>query len=201
MFLNPASSPNWSGLQTDWISCALSYIIVQHPPSSCGRHKLHSFNPYTVKVIILILLDRMHLLFTKVHFLFWQPGRVGGQYTTSESKRNRENGLEREREREREREKEREREGRTACVMMMYVLLHRPPPRAGCDTMSFLSRLGRVFANGPVDMGSIPGRIIPKTLKIVLDTSLLSTQQHKVCIKGKVEQFRERSSALTYTEV
>ena len=30
---------------TDWISCALSYIIVQHPPSSCGRHKLHSFNP------------------------------------------------------------------------------------------------------------------------------------------------------------
>ena len=36
---------------TDWISCALSYIIVQHPPSSCGRHKLHSFNPSTVNVI------------------------------------------------------------------------------------------------------------------------------------------------------
>ena len=33
-------------------------------PSSCGRHKLHSFNPSTVKVIILIFLDRMHLLFT-----------------------------------------------------------------------------------------------------------------------------------------
>ena len=31
---------------------------------------------------ILIFLDRMHLLFTQVHFLFWQPGRVGGQYTT-----------------------------------------------------------------------------------------------------------------------
>ena len=29
-----------------------------------------------------ILIDRMHLLFTKVHFLFWQPGRVVGQYTT-----------------------------------------------------------------------------------------------------------------------
>ena len=43
---------NWSDLQTDWISCALSYIIVQCPPSSCGRYKLHSFNLSTVKVII-----------------------------------------------------------------------------------------------------------------------------------------------------
>ena len=32
--------------------------------------------------VILILLDRMHLLFTQVYFLFWQPDRVGGQYTT-----------------------------------------------------------------------------------------------------------------------
>ena len=29
-----------------------SYIIVQRPPSSCGHHKLHSFNPSTVKVIL-----------------------------------------------------------------------------------------------------------------------------------------------------
>ena len=29
----------------------------------------------------LLFLDRMHLLFTQVHFLFWQPGRVVGQYT------------------------------------------------------------------------------------------------------------------------
>ena len=42
---------NSSNLQTDWTSCALSYIIVQHPPS-CGRHKSHSFNLSTVKVII-----------------------------------------------------------------------------------------------------------------------------------------------------
>ena len=27
---------NWSDLQTDWISCELSYIIVQRPPCSCG---------------------------------------------------------------------------------------------------------------------------------------------------------------------
>ena len=35
---------------------------------------------------------------------------------------------------------------------------------------------GQVFANGPGDRGSIPGRVIPKTLKMVFDTSLLNTQ-------------------------
>ena len=34
---------------------------------------------------ILIFLDWMHLLFTKVHFLFWQLGWVGGQYATQEA--------------------------------------------------------------------------------------------------------------------
>ena len=33
----------------------------------------------------------------------------------------------------------------------------------------------RVFANGPGDLGSIPGQVIPKTQKMVLDTSLLNT--------------------------
>ena len=61
--------------------------------------------------------------------------------------------------------------------------------------------VGRVFANGPVDLGSIPGHVIPKTLKMVLDTSLINTQHYKVRIKGKVEQSRERSSALPYTSV
>ena len=28
------------------------------------------------------IFDRMHLLFTQVHFLFWLLGRVGGQYAT-----------------------------------------------------------------------------------------------------------------------
>ena len=60
---------------------------------------------------------------------------------------------------------------------------------------------GRVFANGLGDWGSIPGPVIPKTFKMVLDTSLLNTQQYKVHIKGKVEQSRERSSALPYTLV
>ena len=61
--------------------------------------------------------------------------------------------------------------------------------------------MGRVFANGLGDLGSIPGRVIPKTVKMLLDTSLHNTQQYKVRIKGKVEQSRERSSALPYTLV
>ena len=59
----------------------------------------------------------------------------------------------------------------------------------------------RVFANGPGDLGSIPGRVIPKTLKMVLDTTLLNTQHYKVQFKGKVEQSWEWSSALPYTLV
>ena len=61
-----------------------------------------------------------------------------------------------------------------------------------------LPKVGRVFANGLGDLGSIPGCVMPKTLKMVLDTSLLNTQQYKVCIKSKVEQSREKSSALAY---
>ena len=59
----------------------------------------------------------------------------------------------------------------------------------------------RVLANGPGDLRLIPGRVIPKTQKMVLDATLLSTQHYKVWIKGKVEQFREMSSALPYTFV
>ena len=49
----------------------------------------------------------------------------------------------------------------------------------------------RLFANGPGDLGSIPGRVIQKTLKMVLDASLLNTQHYKVRIKGKVEKSRK----------
>ena len=58
--------------------------------------------------------------------------------------------------------------------------------------------MSRVFAHGPVDQGSIPGRVIPKTQKIVLDANLLN-KHYKVRMKGKVEQSREWSSALPYT--
>ena len=65
----------------------------------------------------------------------------------------------------------------------------------------YIVLVSRVFAYGPEDLGSIPGRVIPKTLKMVLDISLLNTQQNKGRIKDKVEQSRERNSALPYTSV
>ena len=59
----------------------------------------------------------------------------------------------------------------------------------------------RVFTNGPGDRGSIPGQVIPKTQKMVLDAALLSTQHYKAWIKGKIEQSKEWSSAFPYTLV
>ena len=41
-----------------------------------------------------------------------------------------------------------------------------------------------VFANGPGDQGSIPGRVIPKTQKMVLDATLLNTQQYNSMDQG-----------------
>ena len=64
-----------------------------------------------------------------------------------------------------------------------------------------IGKMVRAFANGLGDRVSIPGRVIPKTQKMVLDTALLDTQHYKVRIKGKVEQFRGRSSALPHTLV
>ena len=61
--------------------------------------------------------------------------------------------------------------------------------------------VGRVFANGLVDLGSIPGHVNQRLLKMVLDTSYLNTQHYKVRIKDKVQQSREMSSALPYTLV
>ena len=49
-------------------------------------------------------------------------------------------------------------------------------------TVKYIGLVGRVFTNGPGDMGSAPGPVIPKTLKMVLDTALLNTQQYKVYI-------------------
>ena len=61
--------------------------------------------------------------------------------------------------------------------------------------------VGRVFANDPRNLGSIPGRIIPMTQKILLDATLLNTLQYKVHIKGKLEQSREKGSTLPYTSM
>ena len=62
----------------------------------------------------------------------------------------------------------------TYIYTLIYVHIYR-----------LIGQVGRVFTNGPGDLGSIPGHIIPKTLKMVLDTSLLNTQQYNVHIQGK----------------
>ena len=64
-----------------------------------------------------------------------------------------------------------------------------------------VSQVDRVFINIPGDLGSISVRVIRMSFKMVLDTSLLNTQQYKVRIKVKVEQSRERAYALLYTLV
>ena len=81
--------------------------------------------------------------------------------------------------------------------------------KQNCNTLNIYSNLFwsrytgnivmmvRVFTNGLGDLCSIPGWVIPKTQKMVLDASLLNTQHYKVQIKSKVEQSKERSSALS----
>ena len=64
---------------------------------------------------------------------------------------------------------------------------------------SNISMMVKVFADGPEDLGSIPGPVIPRTQKIILDASLLNTQQYQVRIKRNVVQWRESSCALPYT--
>ena len=61
--------------------------------------------------------------------------------------------------------------------------------------------VGRMFANGLWDRGSISGQVIPKTQKLVHDATLLNTKHYKVRIKGRVDQSRERSCGLPDTMV
>ena len=62
-----------------------------------------------------------------------------------------------------------------------------------------ISLMSRVFAHGLEERGSIPGQVIPKTQKMVLDATLLNTRHYKVRVKGKPEQSKEWSNTLPYT--
>ena len=44
---------------------------------------------------------------------------------------------------------------------------------------------GRMFTNGPEGPGSIPGRVMLKTQKMILDTSSLNTQHYKYVSRAK----------------
>ena len=52
-------------------------------------------------------------------------------------------------------------------------------------THNIILMIGRVFANGPGKWASVTGQVIPKSQKMVLDTSLFNTQHYKEWIKGK----------------
>ena len=68
----------------------------------------------------------------------------------------------------------------------------------------YIRLVGKVFANGPGDRGSIPVQITyTKDLKkkMILNATLLNTQHYKVRIKIKVEQSRDKSNALRYASV
>ena len=47
------------------------------------------------------------------------------------------------------------------------------------EEKKIIDRMVTVFTNGPGDQGSIPGLVIPKTQKILLDATLLNTQHYK----------------------
>ena len=69
-----------SSLQLIWTSRRWGYIIIWHPPTSCERHNSLSIQPLDSQCHPPDIFDRMHLLFTQMHFFFWQLGR--GQYAT-----------------------------------------------------------------------------------------------------------------------
>ena len=62
--------------------------------------------------------------------------------------------------------------------------------------LKYTGQVGEIFTNDLRDQDSYQ-----RLKKMVLNVSLLNNQHYKVCIKGKVEQSRERSSVLPYTSV
>ena len=67
------------------------------------------------------------------------------------------------------------------------------------NSLRYVNIIG--LAQGQGDRGSIPGRVIPKNQKIVLDAALFNYQLSKERIKVKVEQSSELCNILRYTLV
>ena len=79
-----------------------------------------------------------------------------------------------------------------AELTIISLLMSSAQPSIGiciCTIYHWLS--GKVFTTGSGDWGSISRRVIPKTQKMVLNTSLLNTQHYKVCFKGKMDYSRK----------
>ena len=88
-----------------------------------------------------------------------------------------------------------------SAPITVIVIFYSSLARSKYLSLFLLLSFDPLFTNSPEDRISIPGRFIPKTQKMVIDTSLLNTQHYKVNISGKVEQSKEKSSALPYNSV
>ena len=80
-FLYRSLVTNVSGLQTNWLP-VFTELYNSSTPTFLWASQIALIQPIHGQGYD-ILIDWMHLLFTKVHFLFWQSGWVVGQYTTN----------------------------------------------------------------------------------------------------------------------
>ena len=95
-FLQLVWSPNWiiGGLRapsagcwlfllhlvSNWLTLLCTQLYNSSSPTFfLWASQITHIQPIHGQNYTLLFLDRMHLLFTQVHFLFWQPGRVVGQ--------------------------------------------------------------------------------------------------------------------------
>ena len=80
--------------------------------------------------------------------------------------------------------------------MDIYMYIYMYIYVCGLQLYIYIYILVKAFVNAPGHWGSIPSRVMTKTQKIVLESSLQNIQHYKVRIKGKVVQSRERGCAL-----
>ena len=70
-------------LVTDWLNFLCTELYNISPPTFfLWASQIALIHPIHGQGYTLLFLDRIHQLFTQVHFLFWLPGRIVGQYTT-----------------------------------------------------------------------------------------------------------------------
>ena len=84
--------------------------------------------------------------------------------------------------------------GRSAEILSMYSAVQPTGLREEVSNMLELHKMDLLTKLYPRSSHT-------KKFKMVLDTSWINTQHYEIRIKGKVEQYREKSSALPYTSV
>ena len=69
-------------LVSNWLNFLCTELYNSSTSTFLWSSQIALIQPIHGQGYTLLILDRMYLLFTQVYFLFWQPGRVAGQYTT-----------------------------------------------------------------------------------------------------------------------